>query len=455
MRFDLSRQPLVPAFATMLLFIVLTVCKMTSSAPADAVCDGGIPASCGTEPMPGGIRGAGAEAGRRVPTAAIAGWTTDPSTGDRMAGRGTSAEGLGSEAPRAADADGDAGLSGNDRALCGCGDSVLRAEDVRVVPDGTAASHVVGSCAAVDVSYAGEANPGTAPDGSAGGVASPAALLGRFQSASPGWARLCAALTLLGAGLCLGRMTVRRNLYGVGSCIAMPLFGMVLCLLPAGGESLAAYVAALLSALSIRYCGRAYRNGYAFDSIFRAAFCLGAVPLLVPAALPLYLLLPFAALLFRRTVREMLVASFGLLLPVAVFVYVDWGAGEEFATALLRPGVAFLAGVPLDFVCGLPPAALCVLGALAGLSCLAVGLFLTHLYAVGTKARFILLYTLGVLVLTAALLCGPAASPALFPLLAVPVAVLLPLFFVRVRPVLSVPAYAVLALAALAGFFMQ
>ena len=454
MRFDLSRQPLVPAFATMLLFIVLTVWKMPSSVPAGAVCDGHIPAGRGTEPTTGVVRGVGTETGRSVPAAEVVGQAADTSSANRMADSGTTAEVSGGRAQEyAGAATGDS--SHGDRALRDGVDTLLRAEECRAQPDEAAAARAAGSSAAADAPYAGGAGVEEVAEGAGGVVASPAELLGRFQAASPGWARLCAALTLLWAGLSLGRMTVRRNLYGVGSCIAMPLFGMTLCLLPTGGESLAAYVAALLLALSIRYCGRAYRNGYAFDSIFRAAFCLGAIPLLVPAALPLYLLLPFAALLFRRTVRETLVACFGLLLPAAVFVYVDWGAGEAFATALLRPGIAFLEGEPLDFVRSLPLATLCALGTLAGLSCVAVALFVARLYAVGTKARVILLYTLGVLVLTVVLLCGPAASPALFALLAVPVAVLLPLFFVRVRPVFSVPAYALLALAALAVFVMQ
>ena len=180
-----------------------------------------------------------------------------------------------------------------------------------------------------------------------------------------------------------------------------------------------------------------------------------SIPLLVPAALPLYLLLPFAVLLFRRTVRETLVAIFALLLPVAVFVYVDWGAGEAMATASLRPLVAFATGVPLEFLCRLSLAVQLALGAMAGLALVASGLFLAHLYAVGSKARFILLYTLGVTVLTGLLVCMPSASPALFGLLAVPVAILAPLLFVRLRSAFAVPLYLLLALAALGSAFMQ
>ena len=87
---------------------------------------------------------------------------------------------------------------------------------------------------------------------------------------------------------------------------------------------------------------------------------------------------------------------------------------------------------------------------LALLDAAAVAALLRNLYGVGTQPRFILVYNIGVLALVVLLFAGPAASPALLPLAAVPSAVLAPVLFVRVRPALATLLYAVsFALAAL------
>lgn len=472
MRFDLSRQPLVPAFLTLLFFTVLTVWRMPSRTPfAPVRCEA--PAACADgassevfRPDRGGVRSAESEQTPTLRTADSVAASAEVDTlvsmlPDSLVGRAlvaaTPQGHSAAEATPRADLSAAAMQEGLDDSLRRAGlrrEGVAAADRSDTNPAGPGCGAAAGTTGStLPTVSARAAQP--AAGGPCGAVAWPSELLARFQAARPGWAQLLAALSLLYAGLCLGRMTVRRNLYGSGTCIAMSLFGMAVCLLPAGGESLAASLAAALSALSIKNCGRAYRNGYAFDSIFRAALYLGAIPLLVPAALPLYLLLPFAVLLFRRTVRETLVAIFALLLPVAVFLYVDWGAGEAIATAALRPLVAFATGVPLEFLCRLSLAVQLALGAMTGLALVASGLFLAHLYAVGSKARFILLYTLGVTVLTGLLVCVPSASPALFGLLAVPVAILVPLLFVRLRSAFAVPLYLLLALAALGSAFMQ
>ena len=67
-----------------------------------------------------------------------------------------------------------------------------------------------------------------------------------------------------------------------------------------------------------------------------AALYLGLLPLVAPAALPLLLLLPLAVQLFRRTLRELTVALAGVLLPLFVLCYINWGVGGDFAAPLLE-----------------------------------------------------------------------------------------------------------------------
>ena len=60
-------------------------------------------------------------------------------------------------------------------------------------------------------------------------VSSPGELLAQFQAAHPVWARWIAGLLMLFTGMSVGRLTVRYNLYSVGTCLTIPLYGAIAC----------------------------------------------------------------------------------------------------------------------------------------------------------------------------------------------------------------------------------
>lgn len=277
------------------------------------------------------------------------------------------------------------------------------------------------------------------PDGSA--VGTPGGWLAALGAARPGWARAVAVAAFLFAAMSTGRMSVRHNLYGVSTCLAIPLAGIFMSgLLPAEG-ALQAAVGWLLLAYSTKNFARSFRNGYAFDALLRAGGYLGLLVVLLPAALPLVALLPFAAVLFRRTLREAAVALFGLLLPPLLFAYVTWGAGGRFVAPFERFGALFVA----DGWCGLwetlPAEAWLFAGFLALLDAAAVAALLRHLYGTGIQSRLILVYNIGVLAAVLLACSAPAADPSLLSLAALPSAVLAPTLFVRARPALATLLY--------------
>ena len=101
---------------------------------------------------------------------------------------------------------------------------------------------------------------------------------------------------------------------------------------------------------------------------------------------------------------------------------------------------------------------LCILlmaGGIVLLDLTALFFFLADIYAAGTKPRFILFYNIGILILTLAVLCSPAATPEAFALLAVPSAILIPVFFVRIHRGIALPVYLIFLAAAFAGIFLQ
>ena len=282
----------------------------------------------------------------------------------------------------------------------------------------------------------------------------PGEWLADFEANHPGGARWIGGLLILFAGLCIGRLTARNNLYSVGTCLAIPLYGILLCGI-GDGAFLSSCAAPALLALATKNYARSFRNGFGFDAIFRASLYLGLLPLVATAAAPLLILLPLAVMLFRRTLREVAVAVAGLLLPALTLCYVNWAAGGEFLAQVAEPGSAFIAGTPLSLFLSTPVQNLVLPGAVFLLDLTALLFFLSDIYALGTKPRLIFIFNISALLLTAAALCGPAATPATVALAAVPSAVLLPFMFVRIHRAIALPLYLLLLASAVISAVLQ
>ena len=94
------------------------------------------------------------------------------------------------------------------------------------------------------------------PTGGELALSTPAELLARFQAASPGWSRWIGGFLILFVGMSLGRLTVRYNLYSVGTCLAIPLYGAITAGLLDKESFLTTLTAATLLALASRNYAR-------------------------------------------------------------------------------------------------------------------------------------------------------------------------------------------------------
>ncbi|MDE5690948.1 MAG: hypothetical protein K2I13_01845 [Alistipes sp.] len=293
------------------------------------------------------------------------------------------------------------------------------------------------------------------PEPQLSGIWMPGELLLRFQAAFPSWARALTCLLIVVAGIRTGHLTVRYNLYTMNTCIAIPLYGVLAGGLTAGAADLPMYAGALFLVLSIKNFCRSYSTSYAFDAIFRGALHLGILLILAPKTLPLVLLLPLAVFHFHRTFRELLVALAGLLLPVLLLCYVNWGAGAEFHAPLLAMGETLLEGEWLRIFLEIPFGVQVLAGGAALLLIFALQYFYADLYAVSSRSRSILVYHLEALLLIGAVACLPGATAAVFALAAVPLSVLLPLFFVRAHPGVAQPIYALCLAGSVCNMILQ
>lgn len=311
----------------------------------------------------------------------------------------------------------------------------------------------LGAPVAAETAASALPNPATAlPDLA---IDMPQNLLLQFQLAHPGWAKWIGGLLMMLGGLHLGRLTVSTNLYGVGSCLAIPLYGITLCMAGFGPEYLTALTEAFLLALVIRNYSRSFGNGYRFNALFRASLALGLLLLLRPALLPLVLLLPTAVWIFRRTLRETTVAGVGLLLPVAAWCYVNWGAGGTLAAPLLHIAADFTAGSPLALFLRTPLYELIPAGCVLLLGLFSALHVLSEFYTTGMKPRFIFIYNMIAMLLITLLLGGPDAARSDVGLIAVPASLLLPFSFVRINRAIIWPLYLLLAAAAATSPILQ
>lgn len=280
-------------------------------------------------------------------------------------------------------------------------------------------------------------------------------LLAAFENSWPGWSRAIGALLMLFTGMSLGRLTLRYNLYSVGTCLAIPFYAALAAALAVSGNLLTPLLAATLLTLSVKNFARSYCNGYGFDALFRASFYLGLLLLAAPATLPLTILLPVAIVRFHRTLREAVVALAGLLLPLLAFGYVNWGAGGELLAPWRLAVEALTNGSALEAVQSLGTEKLAVLGAILLLDLTAVVFFLSDSYAAGNKPRAIFSFEITALVLLVPTLLNPVATPDTILLFAVPSAVLIPFLVVRIHHLAALIIYALLVAGSVVLLFIQ
>ncbi|MBR5849714.1 MAG: hypothetical protein IKZ12_01450 [Alistipes sp.] len=279
------------------------------------------------------------------------------------------------------------------------------------------------------------------------------AWLQNFQVAHPHISGWISALLMLYTGASLGRLTVRYNLYGTGTCLSIALYGVAMLGTMLSGSYLIATVNSLLLLLSIKNFCLSYRNGFGFDRIFRGALYLSLLIFIEPSAVVLLLLLWSISNRFHRTTREMMVAFAGLLLPIATVCYVNWALKGEFTAPLRMLYRAFMAGEWGTAMLTVSLPTQIFWGVLLLLNLLSLGLFSTNSYNLNRKARHILQTCSRLLLLTLVALCLPSASVSTLALVVVPSTLLLPVLFIRIHQSIAQLLYPLLIAGAVAYLF--
>ena len=223
---------------------------------------------------------------------------------------------------------------------------------------------------------------------------------------------------------------------------AMTAYGICF---PAG--SVSATLVPLLLILGSTQMIAAFKRSYQFEHVFKSAFCIGLLPMLYAPALPLVLIVPVTLVLYRRTLREAVVAAAGLLLPFFICSVVWWGLGDSFGLM----GHELLAGTTLGEDTALPAFfgekgvwSKVYIGLFAALTLCSAIIILRTLSSLRTRAKKIHIHFLWLLLLCLISLLLPGNTIASLGVLAVPCCVTVSAFFIRYRGWLPLAIYTVL-----------
>ncbi|WP_300748928.1 hypothetical protein [uncultured Alistipes sp.] len=270
-----------------------------------------------------------------------------------------------------------------------------------------------------------------------------------IRESAPVAALVASLFMLIWAGLLIGRNTVRAELYAQRCFLAMPLFGIASCAIVLSSDFLTQSLVLLLLTMASRNFYNSFHRHYCFDRIFRGALCIGLIPLLYAPGIGLWLLIPIVIRLFRRTLRESIVAIAGLLLPLFFAGFIYWAVEDDFTAPYHRITEALSAPCGSLFFGENTLPILTAWGLILFLLFCAAALLLFNVYQLRTKPRNILLYNLCLFCITVGIYFFPG-STAITPALAAPaIATLLPVVLTRINGIAASIFYLVILLLSL------
>ena len=261
------------------------------------------------------------------------------------------------------------------------------------------------------------------------------ALLNRFCAGYPVTAKTLAAVLLLLNGILLLRIVSRNMILTDRSYIPIIVYLLVAAGCSFGSTALGAVTVSLLAICSFDQMLGSFRRAVQYGKLFNAALLAGLTSLIWSHAVVYALLLPVSLILFKKGGREWIVAWVGFLLPWAICSYVYWGMGYPFGhvTDTLAENLTNLAA-PGDFPEILRRPELPVFWGMC-LTTVVLSLisFIRRSDTIRTRAYKSYIYFLWILLFSAAPFAFPGRSVQDLPMIAAPLAIIIPPYFIRYR----------------------
>lgn len=235
--------------------------------------------------------------------------------------------------------------------------------------------------------------------------------------------------------LMLIRIGIRNMLYEIKVFLPAVIYVMVACGIYIVSHSLSLSLASFLTTWAFSEFTFGYRRFESFSQCFNGALLLGTAFLLCPTYAVTIVAMPLVLATFRRSVNEQIVALFGALLPFMLSSYIYWGAGESIThmaeltwKQLSAENVADI--LVSERLATLRMAALAVIGIITFISIIK---FVAVSGNIRARASRVYLSTIYLTAASVLALLLPCAGVEILSLAAIPLSLLIPLFFTRFR----------------------
>ena len=256
-------------------------------------------------------------------------------------------------------------------------------------------------------------------------------LLQNFQERIPNLSAVVWALAAMFAGLSVGRYAAKYSIYPAYTLMAIPVLGVMATAVMVSGDYLVSSVAMLLMLYAIKYLHRGIMRTKNFSDLSLAMLCFGAIPLVFAPAALMYVALPVLVLVVHNSWREWVVSVCSLLFPLLTICYWGWCAGEDFLHPAEQIYSSIFVTSEFDLFSTLNPASLILLGVVIMMVLCAVSLIISDKYSLKVNSRAVMRFNSLLLLLCVGMFFLPSCTATAFAVIAVPVAMIVPLIFVR------------------------
>ena len=289
-----------------------------------------------------------------------------------------------------------------------------------------------------------------------GNVATPiGSILHHWQQSVPVIASILWCVLLFIVGLGVGRQGVRYSIYPAYTLMGIPVFGVLASAVVGTTDLYVASAAMVIMYLAMKSMLRFIMRTERFSDLSLSMLYFGLLPLIYSPAALLYAALPVMMLFVRASWRDMLVTIASLLLPPAALCYWKWCAGGEFKAPAVNIYNSMFASADFRFFESLNAATIILLGIILVMIFCTIALTVSDRYSIKVKSRVAIRFSALLAIVFAAMFCLPSATSVIYVLIAIPVALIVPLFFVRMGIGFTETLYRVMLLAAVVNIVVM
>lgn len=227
------------------------------------------------------------------------------------------------------------------------------------------------------------------------------------------------------------RIVTRNMVLEARTFLPALIYLMTSCGLYIGG-GVSGYLVSMFTIHGTHYFIRGFRRTATFDFVFRGGLLFGLAVLFSFEAVLLFIATVIAMIIFRRTIRETIAMFAGFVLPFAIYSYIYWGMGYDFSYVALwgwRSLALFdLYGIYISAI-GVPQ--ILFVSILTLVVFLSLGAFVVNTTTMRNRAQRIFIFFIWLLLFGIVMFALPVRSSLGYSLIAAPVALIAPYYFVK------------------------